>query len=216
MPRRKSQVSNQGPSNIEIVIVVLAQLGGATRKVHTEQIAVKAYELAPDRFSWNLPEYRSKNWPDKQAVRFALENEKRKENGRRVDGDTAHGDSARDGWRLSPVGAEWIAANQDRILKSLTAKPSSIPRREAQRFCKRLKKETVYQSFVSTGAVENVSRYDFTDLLLCSPDAHTDTIRLKFDRLLAVAHLVGDSEILSFLNACQHRFPELLGESVTK
>lgn len=209
-------MSNQGPSNIEIVIVVLAQLGGAKRKVHTEQIAAKAYELAPDRFSWSLPEYRKTGWPDKQAVRFALENEKRKENGRRVDGDTAHGDSARDGWRLSPVGAEWIAANQDRILNSITAKASSIPRKEAQRFCKRLKKESVYQSFVQTGTVDNVSRYDFTDLLLCSPDAHTDTIRLKFDRLLSVAHLVGDTEILSFLAACQRRFPELLGESVTK
>jgi hypothetical protein len=209
-------VPNQGPSNIEIVVVVLAQLGGATRKVHTEQIAAKAYELAPDRFSWSLPEYRSKDWPDKQAVRFALENEKRKESGRRVDGDTAHGDSARDGWRLSPLGAEWVAANQDRILKSLSAKSNSIPRKEAQRFCKRLKKESVYQSFVSTGNVDNVSRYDFTDLLLCSPDAHTDTIRLKFDRLLSVAHLVADSEILSFLTACQQRFPEFLGQSVTK
>lgn len=216
MDEKKAAVPNQSPSNIEIVIVVLAQLGGATRKVHTEHIAAKAYEFAPDRFSWSLPEFRSKDWPDKQAVRFALENEKRKENGRRVDGDTAHGDSARDGWRLSPVGAEWIAANQDRVLKSLTAKSSAIPRREAQRFCKRLKKEIVYQTFVSTGTVENVSRYDFTDLLLCSPDAHIDTIRLKFDRLLAVAHLVGDTEILSFLAACRHRFPELLGESVTK
>jgi hypothetical protein len=101
------------------------------------------------------------------------------------------------------------------VLASLAGQSTSIPRKDAQRFCKRIKKEPVYKTFTSAGNLDDVSRYDFTDLLLCSPDAPTETIRLKFDRLLAIAHLVDDSDVLSFLVACQDRFSTLLGDSVT-
>jgi len=50
-------------TNVDIVVYVTAVLGGAEKKVYSEVIAAKCFELDPARFSWRLPDYRK--WPDK-------------------------------------------------------------------------------------------------------------------------------------------------------
>ncbi|HXK38777.1 MAG TPA: hypothetical protein VJ043_01670, partial [Candidatus Paceibacterota bacterium] len=55
-------------TNVDIVLYALYLLKGATKKVPTETIAIKSFELARSRFSWRLyPKY-----PDIEAVRIAL------------------------------------------------------------------------------------------------------------------------------------------------
>jgi hypothetical protein len=44
-------------NNTEIVTYALYLLGGDTGIVHTERIAIKAYEISPQSFSWELDEY---------------------------------------------------------------------------------------------------------------------------------------------------------------
>jgi hypothetical protein len=61
----------------------------------------------------------------------------------------------------------------------------------------------------------DVSRYMFTDLLNCSPDAPSETIRIKFDRILSVAKLINDRAVINFLVACEAHYPNLL-EASTK
>jgi len=65
-------------SNMDIALFALYKLGGISKKVHTEYIAWEAYKLAKERFSWRLPEFREKGFPDKTPVRFALEQAKKK------------------------------------------------------------------------------------------------------------------------------------------
>jgi hypothetical protein len=196
-------------SNIEVAVFALGLLGGAKRKVATELIAHEAYKLAPDRFSWVLPQY--KDYPDKEVVRAALEDAEKPQSGRLVEGKSAR-DSARDGWILTPPGIRWLEDNQHRIRLALGANEEPRMRlspTELGRFRSRLRRDPAFQLYSRTGSVAEMSRFMFCDMLQCSPDAPPDLLSFKFDRLLAEAELANDTELNVFLSECQLRFAEL-------
>jgi len=201
-------------SNIDIVLFALHKLGGASRKVHTEHIAWEAYQLAKERFSWRLPEFRDR-FPDKSPVRFALEQAKKKEHGKIVTG-RAGGDIFRpelEGWCFTPGGAEWIRENESRIAKALKQKTPDLRKLEAEKFVRELRADACFKLFQERGGLDEVSSYMFTDMLGCSPDATKDIIKRKFDRLLTTAKLVNDSELIKFLEVCSSTFSALLTEN---
>jgi hypothetical protein len=193
-------------SNVDVTVYVLATLGGAEKTVYSEHIAAKCYELAPARFSWRLRDYREKGWPDKYIVKTALEDAKKNEYGGLVDGAYAL-DVAKDGWRLTTKGAMWFKENCTTVEKQmgLRTQHSSVPKRETQRFLKQMRSQLLYQVF-SKGGFEGTTRFAFTDMLNCSPDASEDAVISKFKRLRATAELVGHSEIVAFLDACKSKF----------
>ncbi len=195
-------------SNVDIAVYALAILGGAERIIHTEQIAAKCFELANVRFSWVLPAYRGK-WPDKEIVRTALEDGKKEINGALVQGKHAR-DTSKDGWRITPRGVEWITKNKGRIAKALKQKTPSLPKREAERFARKLRTDISFKHFKETGSLDGVSSYMFTDMLGCAPDASNDIIGEKFSRLFATAKLVNDVELIKFLEACEGTFSDLI------
>jgi len=51
-----------------------------------------------------------------------------------------------------------------------------------------------------------------TDMLNTSPDAPQSIVVKKFRRLRSTAELVGDEEVLRFLDTCVTTFPELLSD----
>jgi hypothetical protein len=94
-------------SAIEIVTIVVYLLGGHTRSVDTEDIAIKANEMAPGRFVWRkYPQH-----IDLQAVRFALENAKRQHCGYLIG-------TGNEGWMLAKPGLEFAEENVDRFQTS--------------------------------------------------------------------------------------------------
>jgi hypothetical protein len=199
---------------MDIALFALYKLGGISKKIHTEYIAWEAYQLAKERFSWRLPEFREKGFPDKTPVRFALEQAKKKEFGKLVSG-RAGGDINRpelEGWRFTPQGAEWIKDNEGRILKLIGQKAPDLPKLVAERFVKQLKNDTSFVSFQKNRNLDEVSSYMFTDMLACAPDASKEIIRQKYERILSTANLVNDKEILQFLNACAKKFAQMLTE----
>jgi hypothetical protein len=197
-------------TNVEIVVYALAILRGAERSVHTEDIAAKCYELAPSSFSWRLAPYRDKGWPDKYIVKTALEDAK-KEDRALVEGAYAL-DVAKDGWRLTPKGARWFGHDAKRIENTLDLQPSKslISKLERQRFLKQLRSQPLYKEFSKNGALHDSTKYNFTDMLNCSPDASKEVIALKFNRLRSTAELVGDQDINLFLEVCSEAFSDLL------
>jgi hypothetical protein len=210
----RKAVSKNELSNMDIALFALYKLGGISKKIHTEYIAWEAYQLAKERFSWRLPEFREKGFPDKTPVRFALEQAKKKEFGKLVSG-RAGGDINRpelEGWRFTPQGAEWIKDNEGRILKLIGQKAPDLPKLVAERFVKQLKNDTSFVSFQKNRNLDEVSSYMFTDMLACAPDASKEIIRQKYERILSTANLVNDKEILQFLNACAKKFAQMLTE----
>ena len=210
----RKAVSKNELSNMDIALFALYKLGGISKKIHTEYIAWEAYQLAKERFSWRLPEFREKGFPDKTPVRFALEQAKKKEFGKLVSG-RAGGDINRpelEGWRFTPQGAEWIKDNEGRILKLIGQKAPDLPKLVAERFVKQLKNDTSFVSFQKNRNLDEVSSYMFTDILACAPDASKEIIRQKYERILSTANLVNDKEILQFLDACAKKFAQMLTE----
>jgi hypothetical protein len=193
-------------SNVDVAVYILATLGGAEKTVYSEHIAAKCYEVAPARFSWRLPDYREKGWPDKYVVKTALEDAKKDEYGALVDGAYAL-DVAKDGWRLTTKGAVWFKENRDRVERQmgLHTEHSSVPKRDAQRFLRQMHGESLYRAYCK-GGLDGATRFAFTDMLNCSPDASEDAVVSKFKRLRAMAELVGDREIVVFLDACKRKF----------
>ena len=55
----KKEVLRNELSNIDIALFALYKLGGISKTIHTEHIAWEAYQLAKQRFSWRLPEFKT-------------------------------------------------------------------------------------------------------------------------------------------------------------
>src|SRR2546422_2691079 len=84
-------------SQFEVVTLAVFLLGGDQRPVDTEDVAVKAHELAPGRFAW-------RKYPDQinlELIRVFLSDAKKPKNGAMLDGS---GDT---GWSLTPAGLQW-------------------------------------------------------------------------------------------------------------
>lgn len=200
-------------SNNDIVIYAIFKLGGAEKKVHTEDIAMECFNLSPERFSWTLPKY-FKKYPDKETARITLKNLKSVKNkglklveGRA--GATTAGKET-DGWRLTPDGVKWILNNQGRIEEALKIDNKAIKRPDIRNIIKKFESEICYQKYLQDGSLKNVSKYEFTDMLLCRPDASPETISKSFQKLKAQAEFIQDKTILSFIRESEQVFSELM------
>lgn len=192
----------------DIVILALGQLGGAHKKLFSEHVAAKAYELAPQVFGWELQEYRQKGWPDKEKVRVALIRLRSADGGHLVDGQY-YKDTSQDGWNLTPEGVQWLRRNEGRILNVLQCPISEMPKKQSDRFLKQLRRDPLFRLFKENQLTET-SRYNFTDMLNCSPDASRDLTRAKFNRLRTMAELASQRDVIDFLEACEKQFGDCL------
>src|SRR5436305_15215495 len=98
-----SPSTNNSVSNTDIVLVVLADLGGATKAIDIEDIAEAAWTAVAARFSWP----RHQQYPDLDAVDVTLRAAKK--NDKLVAG------SKKDGWMLTAAGVNRSAMCHDAI-----------------------------------------------------------------------------------------------------
>ena len=116
-----------------------------------------------------------------------------------------------DGWTFTPQGARWIREHQRRIEEQLGTEQSKISKKEADRFVRQMREQSLFRSFTQNNlSIE--SRYALTDMLNTSPDAPKSIIVKKFKRLQSTAELAGDQDIIRFLDACTKAFPEFLAD----
>lgn len=109
-------------SKRDVVVLALADAGGATTTVDTEDVAVAAHRLAPGTFAW-------RKYPDQidlDMVRTSLRHAAEMDNPR-LEG------SVRTGWNLTATGSAWLTQHGAQVRAGLTvAVPanSSADRRE--------------------------------------------------------------------------------------
>src|SRR5687768_14512725 len=116
------QARLEAPTNVDVVTYALAELQGGSKPMHLEQIAVKAHELAPGSFRWDLDEYA--DFVDKDKVRVSLTDAEKEEKGALVQGVGVRrgGQSKRsDLWRLTANGAKWVLDNGERVRAGVSA-----------------------------------------------------------------------------------------------
>lgn len=197
--------------NHEIATLALASLGGTAKRIHTEEIAERAMELAPEKFAWRMEKYRDRGWPQIFVVKNALEDAQKESKGTLVRGSCTT-DLSKDGWSLTPQGAAW-AKTRLHMLKNEGSKDTWVltaDRQRMERQMKKVKKTSVFRLFVKDGTLENSDIFAFADMLNTSADSSKDVISRKFNTLASQANMVGSEVLIRFFEECENRYADFL------
>lgn len=180
-------------SQREVVCLAVYLCGGNTKFADTEDIAIKANEIAPGRFSW-------KKYPDridKEVVRTYLSDLKKEKYGNLLDG------TGKRGWILSAAGVEWMTQNLTRLATAdlswndNESKSGSIDSLRATREEKRLKSLPAWSEWrsgveeISISTAKEVFRIDSYS------DSDPEMLKRKIGRLKQMFER--DPSIINFL-----------------
>jgi hypothetical protein len=94
---------------MDVVVLALDEAGGRGNPIDTEDVAMKAWQLAPKSFCWR--KYESQ--VDISTVRLTLRHAAESKNGARVGG------SMRAGWHLTPAGLRWLENHGPRVRRQI-------------------------------------------------------------------------------------------------
>lgn len=190
--------------NRELVVYALAMAGGAARRIHTEDVALKAHELFPGSFSWTMhPEI-----PDKDIVRVALTDSRKEDFGALVDGRSGvrRGQTARtrrepvtDGWILTEPGLRFIKERDADMAQLARSKDQKDHRQVPRRDVKRLKEHPLFAEFSAESSSFEPSIGQLADILRCRVDAGPNVWRKRFDKLNRMSITVEDDEFSEFV-----------------
>jgi hypothetical protein len=192
----------------DLVLYFLYVLGGWQRRVHTEDVALKCYEVAPSMFSWTkYPQY-----PDPTPARYALETAKKSDSGSLVTGSSERKRSGRSigGWRLTEKGIQWVKSNKDRIEAALGTHVMVGNRLPSGRRIKELLRSPAFKKFQSAGQEADISFAEFSESLLCTVNAGVEVLQDRIEELLSVAEELRTPEIREYAKFCEKKF---LGKS---
>ena len=200
------------PTNVDVVAFAVAALGGVDGSVHLEHVSVKAAELSPGAFRWDLDEFAQRI--DKDKVRVSLTDAQKAKYGglvRAVAPKRAGISKPTDVWRLIPDGVEWILENQVRLANALQTNQPGLKKGQAKRVRDRILGSELYVEYNRSGRVE-YSPFEFADLVEVSPDAQAGLIQRRYDELAAQVRLLGDTALKQFLSICESVHADMLLE----
>ena len=173
----------------EVVVLAVYLLGGQTKSIDTEDVAMKAHHLAPGRFSW-------RKHPEQinlELVRVYLSDAKKEVYGRLLEG------TGKKGWRLTHEGTRWCEANSESASdlghwERSDSKGGSIDEQRWRRERKRLLTSDAWREWSEKGAITRKSAFEFLRL-----DSYADaTIRdRKLSRIWQLFR--DDGEVRPFL-----------------
>jgi len=195
-------------SNKDIVLYALHHLGGWQRRVHTEAIALKCYELAPSKFSWvKYPQY-----PDLSAAYHALGDAKKPKYGALVKGESEKTKKKKGigGWMLTADGIKWTEANKERIEKYLGEHRPIGDRLPADRKLKELLRSTAFKKFKAYGEQAEISHADFAESLVCTVNTRSEVLNDRLEQLYSIAEKREKEDVKNYVNSCRKKFAALL------
>ena len=138
-------------SNHEVVTLAVYLLGGDSQYIDTEDVAVKANEIAPGRYTW-------RKYPDQiniENLRAFMSDAKKEKTGGYLLG------SGTKGWMLTPAGLAFAKANAARVSDALDpeVRLTSQERRWRSRERGRVSTSTAFAK-LSEGRGDDVTRQD--------------------------------------------------------
>jgi len=204
----KTQNSLEELSDRDIAIYALYTLGGWQKRVHTEDIALECYKLAPSKFSWvKYPQY-----PDPAPTRFALEAAKKPEHGELVKGESERKKTPKSigGWMLTTTGIEWITINKERIERYLSSYIPIGNRAPADRKLKELLNSSAYKKYLEFGEQAEISHAEFAESLVCTVNTSTEVLNDRMEQLYSIAEELKKEDVKNYINFCRRRFAKLL------
>ena len=190
-------------TNVEIVLAVLDELGGATKFVDIEDVALGSYELAPDRFGW-----RTKKMPSRERVRMALVHANEHEQ-KRTGAVLVIQNKDLTAWKLTALGVAFVRENAPRTKKA-TGRGRAVPNAQSAtaRRVREIRRHGAFGRFLHGTPVAEMERFELADLLLCPPDAGVTGVQRKVDSAKAAALDVGDEQVVRFLDEVAKEVPQ--------
>ena len=204
------QAKRDTVTDIDVALYALYLLGGWEKRIHTEDVALKCYELAPSKFSWvKYPDH-----PDLQTTRFALEAAKKA-----IYGRLARGQSERKrilgstgGWMLTANGIHWIRANMSRIEQFLGKHHPVGDRLSSDRKLKELLRSTAFRKFMDQREQAQISHAEFAESLVCTVNTRPEMLDDRLEKFYSVAEELRREDLRDYVNFCRERFARLLRE----
>ncbi len=173
----------------ELITIAVAEAGGTSESVDTEDVAMAAHRLAPGAFRW-------RKFPDQinlELVRVALVDAGRTKGGGLVQG------SGKSGWVLTDAGVRWMATTGERLRVQLTEDETASrvrkpePRAQAHQRS-RLVRSKVFAAWTAGRAISPVGAASVFRVDQYTPD---QTRLLKIRKLQSL--FAGDPELDEFL-----------------
>ena len=205
--KKSTEMMGLSRANRELVVYALYVSGGGMERVHTEDLALKCWELFPDSFSWTkYPQH-----PDKDIVRVALTDARKEKYGAlvagRVEGHVAVGRHAEpEGWLLTENGLAWVREH----LSLFGDQPGNHERKSHRqlllRRIKDLKTAELYRRFTESHASFLPGIGELAAFLKCRVDANEPV----WERRLADIRRLGidaqDDAVGQFAAACSDAY----------
>lgn len=196
-------------SDKDIAVYALYLLGGWQKRVHTEDVALKCYELAPSKFSWvKYPQF-----PDPTPTRFALEAAKKPQYGALVKGESERKRTLRNigGWMLTADGIKWVSANMKRIEEYFGKHRPIGERLPADRKLKALTESSGFRKFRVHGEQADISHAEFAESLLCTVNTQVQVLKDRLEQLHSIAEELNRDDIKGYVDFCRKKFAYILG-----
>jgi hypothetical protein len=179
----------------QIVALALYSAGGAGTAIDTEDVAVRAQELAPGRFSW-------RKYPSQinlELVRVALNDARKPEVGALVVG------TGREGWSLTVEGRKWAEKHMGMVDSTDLTKrreertAGSIDERRWQRERLRLLSTEAWRQWSELHAISSITPDAAADLYRVDRYVVGRAREMKVNRMRAL--FADDVELVQFLDA---------------
>lgn len=183
---------------VDYALAALLRIGGDRAMVDLEDIAVEAYELAPDRFRWRRHDY-----PNLELVRVVL-SDANKRGAHLVLYD-------RKGRKLTVEGVRRAADVLDRINAGAVVRRDDALRRQDLVEIARMEHHPAYERW-REGGMAAVDAIDLADLVRCSAST---AVELFVDRLRgsqAIAAYWKRDALARFLGDAADQLPGMIAE----
>jgi hypothetical protein len=188
--------------NRQLAVYGLSLLGGDTEYIHTEDIALKCFELFQHSFSWvKYPDY-----PDKDIVRIALCDARKAKYGALVEGRAGRGPTINDGWRLTAQGIEWIKSHKDQVERFAESGLLKEHRQRILRDLKRIKEHRLYNQYLDYKQKFSPKIGDIAELLRCRVDAEAEIWEKRFQAIERKAQTTEQMEVVKFMDLCRKAY----------
>ena len=193
------------------MVYALYLLGGDLRRIHTEDIALKCFELFPHSFSWT----KYKDYPDKDIVRVALTDARKEPFGPLLEGRSGQkaglaGKTNRppveDGWILTPRGIEWIRKNLSKF--GMKGEQAKDHRQQLLRQIKLIREHQLFSRYINNPDNFAPTIGEMADMLRCRVDAEQDVWLARFHKVELLAKSANQLDISDFIEKCQKAYLE--------
>ena len=175
-------------------------LGGAKRKIHSEEIMNKAFQWNREKYSWILKKFN--RYPDNEGLRKSLFKARTE---KYVVGAYAR-QIIKDGWQLTQKGI--LICNEYEHLIDLKTSKKTLNQYE-----KKLIRDFKKNNNVSHIEKDELNFYQLAEMLE-TPPGNVEILRTRFNELLRLCVIEKDNECLRLLNYIKEseRFKNLLDD----